>query len=208
MWGKCHHCFCVVDVHFKGGVSDFWCPMLTFEITKTNTPLPRKDLAPMVGTSAQLPPLSLSVCNYISRFGTFAFHDRKAALSNFSSLLWYYSCEITNKKYIFHKWIVNFINIKSSSSSHFHLKFLGKFCLPDKPPLGVSLLLFRSRFLSCFLSALSIFCRRSARLMSVMCTDERRSLPAPYCWLATSLFWYSALTRFPKRFWKNTYPTF
>ncbi len=154
------------------------------------------------------PPLSLSVCNYISRFGTFAFHDRKAALSNFSSLLWYYSCEITNKKYIFHKWIVNFINIKSSSSSHFHLKFLGKFCLPDKPPLGVSLLLFRSRFLSCFLSALSIFCRRSARLMSVMCTDERRSLPAPYCWLATSLFWYSALTRFPKRFWKNAYPTF
>ncbi len=207
MWGKCHHCFCVVDVHFKGGVSDFWCPMLTFEITKTNTPLPRKDLTlweVRVLSSPNPHP------NYISRFGTFAFHDRKAALSNFSSMLWYYSCEITNKKYIFWdmKWIVNFINIKSSASSHFHLKIWGKFCLPDKPPLGVSLLLFCRRFLFCFLSALSIFCRRSARLMSVMCTDERRSLPAPYCWLATSLFWYSALTRFLKRFWKNAYPTF
>ncbi len=60
MWGKCHHCFCVVDVHFKGGVSDFWCPMLTFEITKTNTPLPRKDLEPMGSTSAQLPPYHLA----------------------------------------------------------------------------------------------------------------------------------------------------
>ncbi len=60
MWGKCHHCFCVVDVHFKGGVSDFWCPMLTFEITKTNTPLSRKDLEPMGSTSAQLPPYHLA----------------------------------------------------------------------------------------------------------------------------------------------------
>ncbi len=53
------------------------------------------------------PPLlyHLSGCNYISRFGTFAFRDRKAALSNFSSMLWYYSCEITNKKYTF--WDMN-----------------------------------------------------------------------------------------------------
>ncbi len=40
------------------------------------------------------------------------------------------------------------------------------------------------------------FCR-SARLMSVMCTDERSLLcimirHAPYCWLAIRLFWYSA----------------
>ncbi len=39
------------------------------------------------------------------------------------------------------------------------------------------------------------FCRRSARLTSVMCTDERSLLcvmsrHAPYCWLATSLLWY------------------
>ncbi len=32
----------------KGGVSDFWKPMLTFEITKTNTPLPQKGLAPIL----------------------------------------------------------------------------------------------------------------------------------------------------------------
>ncbi len=32
----------------KGGVSDFWKPMLIFEITKTNTPLPQKGLAPIL----------------------------------------------------------------------------------------------------------------------------------------------------------------
>ncbi len=31
---------------------------------------------------------------------------------------------------------------------------------------------------------------------------------APYCWLATSLFWYWARLSFLKRFWKNTFPTF
>ncbi len=33
---------------FKGRVSDFWKPMLIFEITKTNTPLPQKGLAPIL----------------------------------------------------------------------------------------------------------------------------------------------------------------
>ncbi len=32
----------------KGGVSDFWKPMLTFEITKTKMPLPQKGLAPIL----------------------------------------------------------------------------------------------------------------------------------------------------------------
>ncbi len=32
----------------KRGVSDFWWPMLIFEITKTNTPLPQKGLAPIL----------------------------------------------------------------------------------------------------------------------------------------------------------------
>jgi len=31
--------------YLKGRVSDFWKPMLIFEITKTNTPLPQKGLA-------------------------------------------------------------------------------------------------------------------------------------------------------------------
>ncbi len=47
--------------------------------------------------------------------------------------------------------------------------------------------------------------------MSVMCTERSllciTSRHAPYCWLATSLFWYSAPTRFLKRFWKNAYTT-
>ncbi len=34
--------------YLKGGVSDFWKPMLIFEITKTNTPLPQKGLAPIL----------------------------------------------------------------------------------------------------------------------------------------------------------------
>ncbi len=37
-----------VKIIFKGGVSDFWLPMLIFEITKTNTPLPQKGLAPIL----------------------------------------------------------------------------------------------------------------------------------------------------------------
>ncbi len=32
----------------KGRVSSFWKPMLIFEITKTNTPLPQKGLAPIL----------------------------------------------------------------------------------------------------------------------------------------------------------------
>ncbi len=51
----------------------------------------------------------------------------------------------------------------------------------------------------------------SARLMSIMCTDERSLLcimsrHAPYCWLATSLFWYSAPTPFSKAFLKKHIP--
>ncbi len=53
---------------------------------------------------------------------------------------------------------------------------------------------------------------RLARLMSVLCTEGSllhiMSRHAPYCWLATSLFWYSAQLSFLKHFWKITYPTF
>ncbi len=35
-------------VKLAGGVSDFWKPMLIFKITKTNTPLPQKGLAPIL----------------------------------------------------------------------------------------------------------------------------------------------------------------
>ncbi len=33
---------------FKGRVRNFWKPLLIFEITKTNTPLPQKGLAPIL----------------------------------------------------------------------------------------------------------------------------------------------------------------
>ncbi len=58
-------------------------------------------------------------------------------------------------------------------------------------------------FLFCFLYAISIF-------LSVMCTEHALtcliSRHAPYCWLATSLFWYSAPTQFSKVFLKNYIP--
>ncbi len=59
-------------------------------------------------------------------------------------------------------------------------------------------------FLFCFLSADSfchlarLFTERS--LLHIICRH------APYCWLATSLFWYSAPTQFSKAFLKNDIP--
>ncbi len=63
-------------------------------------------------------------------------------------------------------------------------------------------------FWFCFLSAIS-FCH-SARLFTERSLLHIMSRHAPYCWLATSLFWYSAptLKRFLKHFWKIAYPTF
>ncbi len=37
-----------VKYSFKGRLSNFWKPMLIFEITKTNTPLPQKGLTPIL----------------------------------------------------------------------------------------------------------------------------------------------------------------
>ncbi len=37
-----------MEIDFKGSESDFWKPMLIFEITKTNTPLPQKGPAPIL----------------------------------------------------------------------------------------------------------------------------------------------------------------
>ncbi len=67
---------------------------------------------------------------------------------------------------------------------------------------------FRRRF------ALLVFIRHLylsvARLMSVLFTERSllhiMSRHAPYCWLATSLFWYSAQTQFSKAFLKNDIP--
>ncbi len=62
-------------------------------------------------------------------------------------------------------------------------------------------------FLFCFYPPSLSFCHRSAWLMSIMCTDERSLLQimsrhAPYCWLATSLFWYRADSVFQNGFEK------
>ncbi len=43
-----HHHPLYLSRSLKGGVSDFCYPLLTFEITKTNTPLPQKGLAPIL----------------------------------------------------------------------------------------------------------------------------------------------------------------
>ncbi len=49
------------------------------------------------------------------------------------------------------------------------------------------------------------FCR-SARLFTERSLLHIMSRHAPYCWLATSLFWYSAPTQFSKTFLKNYIP--
>ncbi len=48
----------------------------------------------------------------------------------------------------------------------------------------------------------------SVRLFTERSLLHIMSRHAPYWWLATSLFWYSARLSFLKRFWKITYPTF
>ncbi len=40
--------FCKLKFHLKGRVRHFWKPILIFEITKTNTPLPQKGIAPIL----------------------------------------------------------------------------------------------------------------------------------------------------------------
>ncbi len=49
-------------MNLKGGISDFWKPMLIFKITKTNTPLPQKGLAPIL-----IAPPHTYVCNLGNR---------------------------------------------------------------------------------------------------------------------------------------------
>ncbi len=65
---------------------------------------------------------------------------------------------------------------------------------------------FRRRFplLFFYLPSLS-FCY-SARLFTECSLLHITSRHAPYCWLATSLFWYSAPTQFSKAFLKNYIP--
>ncbi len=93
------------------------------------------------------PSLSLGCWNYISRFGIFAFRDRKAALSNFSNMLCYYSCEITNKKYTFwdmtwnELWILLTLN---RPPPIFTSKIWGGCASPDEPPLSVGILMMKA----------------------------------------------------------------
>ncbi len=76
---------------------------------------------------------------------------------------------------------------------------------------GVTLLLFRRRFPLVFIRHLFLSSLGSADVRHVhwwVLSPRIMSRHAPYCWLATSLFWYSAPTQFSKAFLKNTYPTF
>ncbi len=92
-----------------------------------------------------------------------------------------------------HKFLIIF-------NSHFVLS--GVDTVPSFVPNKFSSFVFYLPFLS--------FCHRSAQLIPIMCT-ERSLLWSPdhdlYCWLASSLFWYSARLSFLKRLKKNTYPT-
>ncbi len=59
-----------------------------------------------------------------------------------------------------------------------------------------------------FLSAISIFLSSGRLFTERSLLQSWVDLDAPYCWLATSLFWYSCLLSFLKRFWKIAYPAF
>ncbi len=58
-----------------------------------------------------------------------------------------------------------------------------------------------------YLSIARLFTERS--LLYIMSRHTPYWIPyTPYCWLATSLFWYSARLSFLKHFWKMIYPTY
>ncbi len=76
---------------------------------------------------------------------------------------------------------------------------------PWHPITGLPLYIVLQTFSSLVFFRHLSFCH-SARLFTERSLLHIMSRHAPYCWLATSLFWYSALT-FLKSFWKMTYPT-
>ncbi len=180
------------DLHYKddllsikGGVSDFWQPMLTFEITKTNTPLPQKGLTPiLIALPHTYVRQRLVLWNKTKLIITNPRHDKSPTVN---------CCLVLFMTY-WHKFLMIFNGHFIASS----VDRLGQDNCRVRCRHGVSLLLFRRRFPRFVFYPPSLsFCRRSAQLMSIMCTDERSllcivSIHAPYCWLATSLFWYSA----------------
>ncbi len=71
---------------------------------------------------------------------------------------------------------------------------------------GSYFLPYRSSFSSFVFYPPSLSFCRSARLFTEHSLLHIMSRHAPYCWLATSLFWYSAPTQFSKAFLKNDIP--
>ncbi len=181
------HLTSIFVANIKGGVSDFWKPMLTFEITKTNTPLLQKGLAPILIA----PPHT-----YV--------RQRLVLWSKAKPMLLTYREETKQPRHpitgLPAPWVL-------SSAGKLIWYLHGSYFLPYRKPSFVPQTFSSFVFYPVSLS----FCRRSAQLMSVMCTDERSLLcimsrHAPYCWLATSLFWYSAPTQFSKAFLKKYIP--
>ncbi len=95
--------------------------------------------------------LAIVITSADSAHSHFANRDRKAALSNFSSMLWYYyCCEITNKKYTF--WDMNWnelwilLTLNRPPPPIFTSKFRGGCASPDEPPL-LSTLFIQTEFI-------------------------------------------------------------
>ncbi len=228
--------------------------MLIFEITKTNTPLPQKGLAPILIAPphtyiAYTTQATISSVKQSKTKVTPCLHRTWAALQNTIKVIIisdavYTGCctaqQISNRKLLPHS-IYDVLTQISNDFQRLRRGASGVYmvlltyreetkqpchpiaCLPlleflhrwKADPIFTRVLRlalsFRRHFPLLFFYPPSLsFCRRSARLMSVLCTEcsllHIMSRHAPYCWLATSLFWYSAPTQFSKAFLKNYIP--
>ncbi len=198
--------------------------MLIFEITKTNTPLPQKGLAPILialphtyvayATQAMISSVKQSKTNV-----TPCLHRMRAARQNtieviiISDTVYTGCCAARRDKSL----TVNCCRVLFMTCWH---KCQRSLPLLDFSPVleswsdiytgPTSCLIVPQTCSSFVFYPPSLSLCHSAWLMSVLCTERFllhiMSRHTPYSWLATSLFWYSAPTQFSEAFLKNDIP--
>ncbi len=165
--------------------------MLIFEITKTNTPLPQKRLTPILIAPPHTYAHFQRLLYRVQCKKTLAFAACRVRCNLDTVLL------LTIKK--------NQSNLSVRSQAFHSLRFSPALESWSDIYMGLALS-FRRRFpLLFFICLLYLSVTRLG-----MCTERSllhiMSRHAPYCWLAKSLFWYSAPTQFSKGFLKNYIP--
>ncbi len=173
----------------KHGVSDFWWPMLIFEITKTNTPLPQKGIAPILiapphtyvrkpGNDSSVKQSKTNVTHRSRRNKATSASNRTPSRS-LSSLQCWKDDPIFTRVLHLASAVYQCIQTLAGAAQRNTTTVTSGVDTVYKPSF-FPLLFFYPPSLS--------FCRRSTRLMSVMCTDEHSLLHimsrhAPYCCL-------------------------